>query len=68
MMLYNWEQMNRVDQDSAEAKEQFERVKPLIKKYRLGGVSLKLFYMNHSLYRFYRWSQTTAGKVIHKFI
>lgn len=68
MMLYHWEQMSVADQESEESKEYFEGVKPLIKKYGLGGVSLKLFYTNHSLYRLYRWSRTTAGKVIHRYL
>ena len=54
-MLYQWEQMNQKDQESEESKEYFSRIRPLIKKYKIGGLSLRLFYFNPSLYKFYRW-------------
>ena len=60
MMLYHWQQMNREEQDSKESREHFSRVKPLIKKYNIGGRSLRLFYLSHSLYRLYRWVRGTA--------
>ena len=65
MMLRQWEQMTRGEQESRESNEYFERVKPLVKKYG-GGKSLLLFYASHSLYRTYLWLRHTAGKVLHR--
>lgn len=60
MMFHNWQQMTREEQDSKESREHFSRVKPLIKKYNIGGRSLRLFYLSHSLYRLYRRVRGTA--------
>lgn len=65
MMLWQWEQMTRREQDSQESNEYFARVKPLVKKYG-GGKALMLFYASHSLYRTYLRARHIAGKVMHR--
>lgn len=65
MMLSRWEQMNKDEQESFEAKEYFLVVKSLVKKYGLGGIPLKLFYKSYSLYRLYSTIRTTVGKILH---
>ena len=66
MMLYQWEQMSRDEQVSKESKECFAMVKPLIKKYGVGGISYRLFYFSPQLYRFYRLGRITAGKMVNR--
>ncbi len=64
-MFQQWEKMTRDDQESKESNEYFKRVKPLIKKYDIGGTSIKLFYVSHSVYRIYRrYKTSTAYKML----
>ena len=64
MMIFFWKQMTRDAQDSQEAKEYILRCKTLIKKYKLRGIFLKLFYKKNSLYnRLYRCGIVAARKI-----
>ena len=65
-MLYQWEQMSRVDQESSESKECFRRVNTLIKKYSIKINGLKLFFFSHTLYRFYKWGRMTGGRLLNR--
>ncbi|WP_051233588.1 glycosyltransferase [Butyrivibrio sp. NC3005] len=66
MMIHHWKQMNKADQESKESKEYFERIRPILKKYRIGGISLKLFYTNYHLYEFYNVVIGMFYKIIHR--
>lgn len=66
-MRGNWEQMSKKQQNSAESKNYFQRVKPIAKKYKNGGsISSKIFFINVGVYRIFRCTIKTVKKALHK--